>query len=180
MKKILDFNEKQTAFIIEYAKTDDLLCACAKAGISKAVGVNYLADDTVSLTISECRANLEQNPATYDGEGKPGPSSGQEHDFYSAYARTNSVPIACEYAGITTEDSYSIDLNVPYIAQLRALYREDAGSILKNGLYCASEFLVRTIVSSEYSAEMRTKAVELALAVHQLLQEADEDNKSDA
>lgn len=58
IEKIPGLTKKQSAFLIEYAKTDNLSQACRVANINRSTGYKYLENEDFQLALQEMKTKI--------------------------------------------------------------------------------------------------------------------------
>jgi len=57
-EKIAGLTTKQSTFLIEYAKTDNIAQACRTAGINRSTGYKYLENEDFQLVLQQMRTKI--------------------------------------------------------------------------------------------------------------------------
>ena len=57
-EKIAGLTTKQSTFLIEYAKSDNIAQACRTAGINRSTGYKYLANEDFQLSLQQMRTKI--------------------------------------------------------------------------------------------------------------------------
>jgi len=58
IEKIAGLTVKQSAFLMEYARTDNLSQACRVAGINRTTGYNYLKNDDFQYALEQMKTKI--------------------------------------------------------------------------------------------------------------------------